>query len=155
MGYLFVKPAIPFATLALLTTACRPADLEVASGPPKIDMAVTGVPGGSLRLGAWTVRNRGGQPTGAPVIGSYHLSADPTITPEDLMLKGLATPSLAGLGPGEAHTFDGDPQVAIPEDLEPGTYYFGIIVDRTNLVAESDESNNTVAVRIGIVRPPS
>jgi CARDB len=144
------------AIVALVSTgACRQPDLFIESGPPSVDVSVTGVPGGSVRVGPWTVRNGGGRTTGVRVLSSYHLSPDPVITADDRQLKGLAVTTVDSLAAGETHTFPGDPQIAIPDDVTPGTYYFGIILDRPNVVAESDEQNNTAAVRIGIVKPPS
>jgi hypothetical protein len=141
--------------VALATTgACGSPDLVVESGPPAVDVSVTGVPGGSLRLGPWTLRNRGRRSIDVRIVNSYHLSLDSQITVDDIQLKGLASTTIDGLRGGEAHAFPGDTQVAIPDDVAPGTYYFGILVDRPNFVAESNEQNNTVAVRIGIVKPP-
>jgi subtilase family serine protease len=82
------------------------------------------------------------------------LSADPVITSKDRLLTGLADIDSADLAPGQARTFPGDRQILIPTDVKPGTYYFGILVDRTNQVVESDESNNYASVRIGIVPAP-
>jgi hypothetical protein len=144
------------ALVAVVATgACRQPDLLIEPGAPSVDVSVTGIPGGSVRLGSWTLRNGGGRATGVRVVSSYHLSPDPVITADDRELKGLAATIIDSLAAGEAHTFPGDAQVAIPDDVAPGTYYFGIIVDRPNFVAESDEQNNTAAVRIGIVKPPS
>jgi hypothetical protein len=140
----------------VVMAGCGRADLVVESGAPKVDLARTGVPGGSLRLGAWTVRNRGTRKTraaGGPILNTYHLSPDGVITPDDRVLKGLAEPDLPDLGAGQSHTFPGDEQIGIPEDVQPGTYYFGILLDRTDQVEEADEENNSVAARIGIVRP--
>lgn len=136
---------------------CRKPDLVIDSGPPGVDLATTGVPGGSLRLASWTIRNRGNAPTAAPggkFANGYYLSVDPVITPDDRLLHGLADTDSNDLAPGETHTFPGDRQVLIPTDVKPGTYYFGILVDRTNRVDESDETNNYVSVRIGIVAAP-
>jgi subtilase family serine protease len=36
--------------------------------------------------------------------------------------------------------------ITIPSSLAPGTYYVGYLVDPYNSVAESDESNNQVAL---------
>ena len=136
---------------------CRKPDLVIDSGPPRVDLAQTGVPGGSLRLASWTIRNRGNGPTaatGGTFANGYYLSPDPVITSEDRLLTGLADTNSADLAPGQTYTFPGDRQILIPKDIKPGTYYFGILVDRTNHVAESDESNNYVSVRIGIVPAP-
>jgi hypothetical protein len=136
---------------------CRKPDLVIDSGPPKVDLAQTGVPGGSLRLGAWTLRNRGNASTGAPggtFANGYYLSPDPVITPDDRLLTGLADITSHDLAPGQIYIFPGDRQILIPKDVKPGTYYFGILVDRTNVIDESDETNNYVSVRIGIVPAP-
>ncbi|HEY8549947.1 MAG TPA: CARDB domain-containing protein [Vicinamibacterales bacterium] len=144
-------PVVLLLVCFLAAGACRQPDLTIESGPPDVDVSVTGLPGGSLRLGPWTVANRGGRRTGA-VVGSYHLSPDAEVTFQDRQLKGDANLSIDGLRPGQTHTFPADPRIAIPDDVEPGTYYFGILVDGPNQVQESDESNNSAVVRIGIVR---
>jgi hypothetical protein len=133
--------------------ACGRPDLVIESGPPRVDLAQTGVPGGSLRLGPWTLRNRGTRSTAAygRFTTAYFLSPDATITAEDRRLVGQETPQVGDLGPGESRTFAGDPHIAIPDDVTPGTYYVGILVDVDNQVPESDETNNYVSVRIGIV----
>lgn len=143
-------------SVLLVVGACRKPDLVVASGPPKVDLARTGVPGGSLRLGPWTVRNQGpvrARTTSGSFTNSYYLSVDPIIATDDRLLQGAAATTTGNLEPGQTFTFPGD-EIRIPSDLTPGTYYFGILVDRANDVPESDESNNAVSVRIGIVREP-
>lgn len=144
--------------LALMgATACHKPDLTVDSGPLQVDLAGTGVPGGSLRVSPWRVTNRGSaRATSAygVISSSYHLSSDPIVTRDDRMLKGLASIDLDELGPGQSHEFPGDQQIAIPEDVAPGTYYFGVVVDSSDGVSESDETNNVSSVRIGIVRNP-
>jgi subtilase family serine protease len=141
--------------LSAWTTACGKPDLVITSGPPKVDLSQTGVPGGSLRLGTWTIKNQGSAPTAASggwFTSGYYLSTDPVITTEDRELKGLTDRDTTDLEPGQAVTFSGDQEIAIPEDVQPGTYYFGILVDRSNRVAESDKANNFVSVRVGIVK---
>lgn len=141
--------------MGLLTMGCGKPDLVISSGPPKVDLSQTGVPGGSLRLGSWTVKNQGAAPTAASggwFTSGYYLSTDPVITTEDRELKGLMDTDTIDLQPGQVVTFAGDQEIAIPEDVQPGTYYFGILVDRSNRVAESDKANNFVSIRIGIVK---
>jgi hypothetical protein len=143
--------------LVTLTSACRKPDLVIASGPPKVDLAKTGVPGGSLRLQPWTIRNQGTSRTSASggwFANGYYLSTDPTITSEDRQLKGLTDTDAADLEPGESYTVAGDNEIVIPEDVKPGTYYFGVLIDRSNRVDEVDETNNALSVRIGIVKEP-
>jgi hypothetical protein len=118
-----------------------------------VDLSQTGVPGGSLRLGPWTLRNRGNRSTssyGRYAI-NYYLSPDPVITREDRRLSGQERLEAGDLEPGQSHTFPGDARVGIPLDVTPGTYYFGILVDSDNQIPESDETNNYASVRIGIV----
>jgi hypothetical protein len=144
-------------SLTVCCTGCRKPDLVIDSGPPQVDLAQTGVPGGSLRLASWTLRNRGNAATAAPggkFANGYYLSTDAVITPDDRLLSGLADTDSGDLAPGQSLTFPGDRQIRIPKDVKPGTYYFGILVDRTNRVDESDETNNYVSVRIGIVAAP-
>ena len=38
--------------------------------------------------------------------------------------------------------------LTIPPDTVPGVYYVGILLDRTNIVPELDENNNSSSVRI-------
>ena len=156
---LTVRRFIGLASAIALTACagCRKPDLVIDSGPPTVDLAKTGVPGGSLRLAPWTLRNRGNAPTAAAggwFTNGYYLSTDPVITPDDRLLKGLADTDSGDLAPGQTYVFPGDQAIRIPKDVKPGTYYFGILVDRTNRVDESDKSNNYVSVRIGIVKEP-
>jgi len=88
-----------------------------------------------------TVKNRG---TVATVTGFWvglYLSADATITREDMRIgqhwvgKGLiAETSFSGTGEGK-----------LPPTLTPGLYYLGAIADHGNRQAESDETNNTLS----------
>jgi len=150
-----------FAVIALAllaASACRKPDLTVDSGPLKVDLAGTGVPGGSFRLAPWRMTNRGSaraRSARGVISSSYHLSPDAIVTREDRVLKGLYSVDLDELAPGQSHEFPGDQQIAIPEDVAPGTYYFGVIVDDNDGVAESDETNNVSVVRIGVVKNPT
>jgi hypothetical protein len=138
-----------------VASACRKPDLTIDSGRLKVDLAGTGVPGGSLRLASWRMINRGtarARSTHGAISSSYHLSTDPVVTMSDRVLRGSTSVEVDDIGPGESHEFPGDQQIAIPEDVAPGTYYFGVIVDDNNGVEESDETNNVSIVRIGVVK---
>ncbi len=140
-------------SLTISGVACRKPDLVIDSGPPKVDLAQTGVPGGSLRLGPWTLRNRGNGST-APYgrfASGYFLSPDPVITRDGRRLSGQEPPESGDLAPGQSQRFPGDARIDIPRDIAPGTYYFGILADMDNRIPESDETNNYASVRIGIV----
>jgi hypothetical protein len=153
-AFLRVLGGLGALSLTVSCVACsgRP-DLAIDSGPPTVDLAQTGVPGGSLRLGPWTVRNRGNRSTASygRYATGYFLSPDPVITREDRRLAGQERPEAGDLAPGQTHTFPGDARIDIPDDVTPGTYYFGILVDVDNQIPESDETNNYASVRIGIV----
>lgn len=145
------------ALAVLGCAACRKPDLTIDSGPIHVDLAGTGVPGGSLRLSPWRMTNRGrgaARSGGGAIASSYRLSTDPAVTKDDRLLTGGAGLDLGELGPGQSYQFPGDQQIAIPADVEPGTYYFGVVVDSGDVVEESDETNNVASVRIGIVKRP-
>jgi hypothetical protein len=152
---------VRFAVILLagvVAVGCHKPDLTIDSGPLRVDLARTGVPGGSLRLAPWRMMNRGSaraRPTVGGIRVSYHLSTDAIVTRADRALTGLAGPELDELGPGQSHEFPGDPQIGLPVDLQPGTYYFGVILDSRDAVEESDETNNVMSVRIGVVRTPT
>ena len=145
--------SLTIACLAFVACDGGAPDLVIESGPPKVDLAQTGVPGGSLRLGPWTVRNRGNRSTASygHYETGYFLSPDPIITRDDRRLSGQEHPDVGDLAPGQSRTFPGDARIDIPTDVTPGTYYFGILVDVDDRIPESDETNNYASVRIGIV----
>ncbi|ABS26527.1 CARDB domain-containing protein [Anaeromyxobacter sp. Fw109-5] len=72
-------------------------------------------------------------------VGIY-LSSDPTITTSDVR---LATRNLSGLAAGASSA--ATTPVTIPANLAPGRWYLGAIVDCWNQVAESSETNNSLA----------
>ncbi len=119
-----------------------------------VSLAGTGVPGGSLGLGPWTMRNQGTATARGPFLNGYYLSSDATVTAADRRLLGAADTDYGELAAGTSFTYPGDPQVAIPADVTPGRYFFGILLDIGNAVAESDESNNFKAIEIAIVADP-
>jgi subtilase family serine protease len=68
-----------------------------------------------------------------------YLSVDATITTSDQGVGGR----WVNLAPGATSILD--TTVSIPNWLEPGTYYIGVVADHNNLVAEMDETNNALA----------
>lgn len=120
------------------------ADLVIYS--PRFSASPSGVyPGGQVTLPAWTVRNQGDAASGFFSNGFY-LSTNAIISSSDIYLTGNANWSL---GPGEAFNWGG-PTLPIPGNISPGTYYIGILVDRTDSVNESDENNNYVSTPITV-----
>lgn len=115
------------------TTAGKP-DLTLTSGG-LVDMFV--LPGETITISGWTVGNVGTVASGNFSNGFY-LSNDAVITAGDNYLSGNSNTSLA---PGEQFVW-GNTTITIPAGTPPGSYHFGILVDRSNTVSESNENNN-------------
>jgi CARDB protein/hemolysin type calcium-binding protein len=79
----------------------------------------------------------------ASTAGVY-LSTDSTITTSDAQIATYSTPSLTG-GSSDSESVL---LSSIPVPGTPGTYYVGIIADSGNVVAESNENNNTAALPV-------
>jgi len=121
-------------------------DLNVQSGSPTATPS-TVVPGGTVTLSSWNAQNQGAGPSGLFSNGFY-LSTDSTITSADVYLDGNSNT----LNPGDIYIW-GAPTLTIPIGTTPGTYYIGILMDPSNAVAESDESNNYASTAITVVAP--
>ncbi len=146
--------AIPLAGVLALATL---ADHHPTPSPQTaIDLVVstavsvtptTLVPGSSVTLSAWTVKNVGGTPAGGFSYGFY-LSKDSTITPADTRLGGGSLGSLDAGAQFNAPTST----LLIPASTPLGAYYVGVLVDEGNGVAESNEGNNfrSVAVTVAL-----
>lgn len=89
---------------------------------------------------AWNaILNNGNATSQASVLGVY-LSPDQNFTTSDLLLTEISIPALAA---GQTYVVTNPANVDFGQfNLAPGTYFVGLIVDHTNLVAESDESDN-------------
>jgi subtilisin family serine protease/subtilase family serine protease len=70
----------------------------------------------------------------------YYLSTDSNITTGDTYLAYRIVSSLAASASSNVST-----SVTIPSSLTAGTYYIGAIADKLNSVAETDETNNSLA----------
>jgi hypothetical protein len=113
---------------------------------PSISFAAV-PPGGST--GAFTfINNRG--PGGAPAyeIGFY-LSADTVFSASTDVFLGLVTGGLS-LPSGTIHSA---PVLPIPPTTVPGNYYLVIMADPRNVVAETNETNNSRALALRITGP--
>jgi plastocyanin len=132
-------------TVTFNVTCAQSPDLVISSGSPTATPS-TVVRGSTTQLSAWTVRNQGDAASGGFSNGFY-LSTNATITANDTYLTGNSNASLAA---GEQHNWGG-PTVTIPISTPPGDYYVGILVDRTDAVSESVESNNFVSTPITVL----
>jgi subtilase family serine protease len=99
-----------------------------------------------VALSSWTVSNQGHTASGSFTNGFY-LSTNALITTMDVNLSDNTNTSLSP----DTHFEWGGVTLVIPESTELGTYYIGILLDRTNAVTESDESNNYVRSKITVV----
>jgi subtilase family serine protease len=124
-------------------------DLWISSGAPTATPASVAA-GGTIQLSSWTVSNRGSG-SSESFSNGFYLSSDAVISTADLYLTGNSN---VGMAAGESFVWGG-PTLSIPADVAPGSYYIGILVDKDGQVAESDETNNTVATPITITPPPS
>lgn len=115
---------------------------NVAAAQP--DLVVTSLvsPATNIRRGRiltvrYTVENRG---TAAVLLtaSGFYLSTDHSTSTSDRLVGVGATGQIAA---GASATQDG--LLYIPLSVAPGTYYLGAIVDPTNYLGESDETNNT------------
>ncbi|MBJ6802393.1 CARDB domain-containing protein [Geomonas propionica] len=115
------------------------------------DLEVTAV-SGSVAAGKFTytvtIKNNGNGYVYPANFGNIpinlYLSSDNTITSADYRIVALLTPLYAGLRGGASTTLTGT--VDIPGmNIPSGDYYVGAIVDPSDLVKESTESNNTLS----------
>ncbi len=135
-------------TITVTVSAPSPlADLVIITGSPTVTPSTVAA-GGTVSLSAWTVKNQGTAGSGSFSNGFY-LSNDSVITAGDTYLTGNSNTNLA---PGAQFNWGG-PTLTIPGGTPPGNYYIGILVDRTNAVAESNENNNYVARLITVSAP--
>jgi trimeric autotransporter adhesin len=126
-------------------------DLIVSSGP--ITATPTTVSAGDVvAMSAGTIQNTG-EPL--PFLTSFHngfyLSTDSNITASDEYLAPALGPLLY-FGPivfPDPYRWEAA-SVRIPSDTPPGSYYIGVLVDRTDTISERDETNNDVATPITV-----
>ncbi len=103
----------------------------------QVSAPATGAAGQKITV-ANTVQNQGLASAAAFTVGFY-LSPDNVIDQAtDRFLGSRLLSSLAVNGTSVAST-----PVTIPADVEPGSYFIGVVADATNNVAEQDDSNNT------------
>lgn len=72
----------------------------------------------------------------------FYLSADANITTSDTLIGSICLNSIAG---GETYRFWMD--VHVPIDIPVGKYYWGAIADYSEVLDETDETNNAFATR--------
>ncbi len=93
--------------------------------------------------------NTGDEDSGLFAHGIY-LSKDGIITTRDERLVNLKKISMNTGASGRI-----SPEITIPADTIPGTYYLGYILDSDRQVEETDETNNTGFIVITVAKPVS
>jgi photosystem II stability/assembly factor-like uncharacterized protein len=107
--------------------------------------------GGSVAV---TVENQGaGDGYSGDISVGIYLSPDPVIATTDTLLwKGRS--SLTALSGGGSTGVAIDPELQIPTTVSSGSYYIGVLVDESGVVAERDETNNDSSQAINITSTP-
>ena len=103
-----------------------------------VTASASGTRGKSITVTA-TVKNQGKGSAAASTL-SFYLSIDTVITVTDTLLGDVAIPVLAAGASGKVSA-----AFVVPSTMAPGSYTIGAIADRTAVVTEANESNNTLA----------
>jgi len=106
------------------------------------------VQGGTLELNNFTVVNASPISSGSFNNGFY-ISLDSVITASDRYLTGNSNNL-----PPESRFDWGPMAIKIPDDLPPGSYHFGVLVDKDNQVDEQNENNNYWSTVIVVEQKP-
>lgn len=102
---------------------------------PDLSSDAEGERGGIMNVST-SIRNNGAADAG-PFVVELYLSRDAALSDEDILI-GMGEVSEL---PAGTQT-DGSAPSPIPQNLTPGMYYFGIVIDSEQDVTEIDESNN-------------
>lgn len=119
--------------------------LVIDTAPPaQADLSIgacgtVSVNGSVVTISNLTVKNSGGALSGAGASVGYYLSINNAIRTDDYLLGSHALPSLAA----NAQTTINKSYNISGISIADGTYKVGMIVDYTNQIEESDETNNT------------
>ncbi|MBC6697011.1 CARDB domain-containing protein [Hymenobacter puniceus] len=132
--------------------------VQVAQGTPRLpdlelwrpSISFSVVPaGGSTGVFSF-IANRGTGAVGACEVGFY-LSADTVFSAStDVFMGQIISGSLPGVSNGStgALTIFSAPALGVPVTTAPGAYYLLLVIDPRNLIAESNERNNSRALRL-------
>ena len=142
------------ATTAIAITGSKP-DLVVTAGTGPSN----GTVGGGMTGISFTVKNQGGSRaysgnnSNGQFASGIFLSTDSNISLDDIQTHiDCQYPALA---PGQSFTCVVPFDVAIPSDINPGTYYLGTYADPFKLIDESNENNNGGGVVIINISGPA
>lgn len=136
-----------FTVTLLLTVAtssfAKPGDNDDA---PAVDLVVTEVSTPNLVVPLETtftvkstVKNEGRSAASEETTLRFYLSSDSTITNAGIELDQTLT--IPALEAGESSSEE--TLLTVPEDMLPGIYFIGVIVDGVNQQPETNETNNS------------
>ena len=97
----------------------------------------------------WSIENRGTVATFADWQDHILISDDPYLGPADRLLT--TVPSADALGVGQQYA--NQVTVNIPNDLTPGDKYLLVRTDAGQYLAETEETNNYLAVALEVLAP--
>ena len=125
---------VPTSSAQLTVIDCGP-DLE----PTSVSGPTSGVRGGTAQVSV-QISNLGVEDT-TSVDYNIYLSSDSSIsgTGNDVLIGSDVTGTIT-----QGSTWSGGVNLGIPSNLGDGCWYWGIIVDPNNSIAEMDESNNAM-----------
>lgn len=112
--------------------------------PPVAELNIAGCinvtrNGSNIAVNGLTVRNSGNAASGTGVEVGYYLSVDNTIRSSDILLGSHVLPSLVS---GASNIVNKNFNLS-SLNIADGSYIVGVILDHKNILAESNESNNT------------
>jgi subtilase family serine protease len=121
---------------------------KVDLSPFRVNGPTTATPGATISVFT-DVDNFGTSPSGSFEFG-YYLSTDSLCTTSDMLVKKVTRPSV----PGQTYQ-QWTESMTLPTGLTSGSYHLCGIADPNNMVAESNELNNTLAdsLPIAIIVP--
>lgn len=125
--------------------------VTVSSSSAKPDLVVSALNGSSSAIRGSTmyfssvIKNQGAA-SANPNYSRAYLSTNKSISTSDTAI--WACNHSSGIAAGKTNSCSGSPTV--PSKLTPGIYYLGVVADYRNVIAESDESNNTAYRKITI-----
>ncbi len=106
-----------------------------------------GVPGDTLHFQV-PVKNLGNIPAVGKIDVDFYLSVDGTVSPgSDVLLKSLDNVSIS-IGPNGERTISSS--ALIPSSITGGTFFVLADIDSTNVIAESNNANNTAVSTDGL-----
>jgi len=126
------------------TNNCAASATKLQVGPDLIESVVNASAtligaGSTLQVSDTTINQGGGN--SAPSLTQYYLAPYTTKSSNARLLSGNR--SVPALGPGT--TSSGTLTVTVPSDMAVGSFYLLACADDTNLVAETNETNNCTA----------